>query len=126
MGVSSNLLITPVGLTIYLDGVRKRVIRGTLMGYKDGGRWFVHMPDTVGTDSTNPTDSVPTPVVDGKELALAALEARITSLEAQLTTKDDQLQSKDTQIGELHRLLAQTALSAAPARPWWRFWGQAT
>jgi len=64
--------------------------------------------------------------VDGKELALAALEARITSLEAQLTTKDDQLQSKDTQIGELHRLLAQTALSAAPARPWWKVWGSQT
>jgi len=109
-------------LGISEDGVRKRVIRGTLRGYKDGGRWYVYLPDGVGTNSTTPTDSVPTPVVDGKELALAALEARITSLESQLTTKDDQLQSKDTQIGELHRLLAQTALNAAPAKPWWKIW----
>jgi len=35
----------------------------------------------------------------------------------------EQLQEKDRQISELHRLLAQTALNAAPGRPWWKFWG---
>ena len=34
----------------------------------------------------------------------------------------EQLQEKDRQISELHRLLAQTALNAAPGRPWWQFW----
>ena len=34
----------------------------------------------------------------------------------------EQLQEKDRQISELHRLLAQTALNAAPGRPWWAFW----
>jgi len=54
----------------------------------------------------------------GTELAIAVeeLRARVQSLEAQLGVKD-------TQIGELHRLMATTALQAAPARPWWRFWG---
>lgn len=106
-------------LGISEDGVRKRVIRGTLKGYKEGGRWYVYLPDSVGTNSTKPTDSpddVET-VVDREELANAVEEMRrrIESLEAQLGVKD-------TQIGELHRLLAQTALNAAPARPWWRFW----
>jgi len=43
------------------------------------------------------------------------MEARITSLERQL-------EAREREVGQLHHLLAQTALSAAPARPWWRFW----
>ena len=34
----------------------------------------------------------------------------------------EELAEKNRQISELHRLLAQTALNAAPPRPWWRFW----
>ena len=80
--------------------------------------------ENVGKEST-PLKwiAITTAAMDAKELAIAAMEARIASLEDQLQTKDDQLQNKDTQIGELHRLLATTALNAAPARPWWRFWG---
>ena len=117
------------------DGVRKRIAKGKLKGYKEHGRWYVYLPDTTQTHQSgadrpdrHPTDTRQT-VVDAKELAIAAMEARIASLEdhlvsirEQLQTKDDQLQSKDTQIGQLHHLLAQTALNAAPARPWWRFW----
>ena len=34
-----------------------------------------------------------------------------------------ELAEKNRQISEpLHRLLAQTALNAAPGRPWWQFW----
>jgi len=116
------------------DGVRKRIQKGKLEGYKDHGRWYVYLPDDSQTHQTranrqqaSQTDTRQT--VDAKELALAAMEARIASLEdhlvsirEQLQTKDGQLQSKDTQIGELHRLLAQTALNAAPARPWWKIW----
>jgi len=119
-------------LGISEDGVRKRVIRGTLRGYKDCGRWYVYLPDGVGTNSTTPTDSpdsVQTPMVDGKDLAIAAMEARAASLEKQLeatgeriSSLEGQLQTKDTQIDQLHHLLAQTALSAAPARPWWKIW----
>ena len=34
----------------------------------------------------------------------------------------EELAEKNRQISELHRLLAQTALNAAPPRPWRRFW----
>ena len=70
-----------------------------------------HQPDAAAQDQ-----------VDRTELALAAQDARIASLESQLLSKDEQLGVAANQIGELHRLLAQTALNAAPARPWWRFW----
>jgi len=33
-----------------------------------------------------------------------------------------QLEEKDRQISELHQLMAQQALNAAPARRWWAFW----
>ena len=32
----------------------------------------------------------------------------------------EELAEKNRQISELHRLLAQTALNAAPGRPWWQ------
>ena len=40
------------------------------------------------------------PIVDSKELALAAMEARIASLESQLLSKDEQLGVAANQIGE--------------------------
>jgi len=43
------------------------------------------------------------------------LKARVNNLEEQLTIRAGE-------ISELHRLLAQTALNAAPMRPWWAFW----
>ena len=47
--------------------------------------------------------------------AIEELKARVQSLETQLGVKD-------TQIDQLHHLLAQTSLNAAPARSWWKFW----
>jgi len=106
------------------DGVRKRINKGTLEGYKDNHKWFVYLPDGTQTEHTaadnhqdKQTDSINSGYAqtEGYTVALAAMEARIASMETQLA-------AKDTQIGELHRLLAQTALSAAPGKPWWRFW----
>jgi len=96
--------------------VRRRVRNGELPGIQvatpQGFTWRVEIE----------TEAVQEPpIVDGKELALAALEARIDSLESQLLSKDEQLGVAANQIGELHRLLAQSALSAGQ-RPWWRFW----
>jgi len=120
-------------LDLTLDALRKRITRGTVEAVKENGHWRVHIDgNTLDTDRTGldgdqtslDDDRTPTgPEVDGAALALAAQDARITSLESQLAAKDDQLQAKDTQIDQLHRLLATTALQAAPARPWWRFWG---
>jgi len=99
--------------------VRRRVRSGELPGIQvatpQGYTWQVEIPEVEVVQEP--------PIVDGKELALAAMEARIASLESQLLSKDEQLGVAANQIGELHRLLAQTALNAAPARPWWRFWG---
>jgi len=100
-------------LGITEDAIRKRIARGTLEGYKEDGRWWVQIPD----NGQNNNQSQPeTDRTDGKDIAIAAMEARIGSLETQLTAKDQQ-------IDQLHHLLAQTALKEAPARPWWRFWG---
>jgi len=97
--------------------VRRRVRSGELSGIQvatpQGYTWRVEIEAEVIQEP---------PIVDGKELALAAMEARIASLESQLLSKDEQLGVAATQIGELHRLLAQTALNAAPARPWWKIW----
>jgi len=99
-------------LGISLDALRKRIARGTIEATKEAGHWYVQGPH-------NQPDVAPQAAqdqVDGAELAIAAQDARIASLESQL-------QAKDQQIDQLHRLLATTALQAAPAKPWWRFWG---
>jgi len=108
-------------LGITEDGVRKRITKGTLSGYKEHGRWYVYLPDSAQTRQT-PADATTDSQTENQTPILAEMRERITSLETQLQTKDDQLQAKDSQIGELHRLMAQTALKEAPARPWWRFW----
>jgi len=110
---------------ISLDALRKRIARGTIEATKEAGRWYVQGPDNQPATDRPPTgqpDNSPQAAqdqVDGKELAIAAMEARITSLERQL-------EAREREVGQLHHLLAQTALNAASTRPWWRFWGQAT
>jgi len=111
-------------LGISLDALRKRIARGTIEATKEGRHWYVQGPDNQPAADRLPTghqaDASPQTAqnqVDGAELAIAVeeLRARVQSLEAQLGVKD-------TQIGELHRLMATTALNAAQGKPWWRFW----
>jgi len=102
-------------LGITEDAIRKRIARGTLEGYKEDGRWWVQIPDNGQNNRTNNQNQPETDRTDGKDIAIAAMEARIGSLETQLTAKDQQ-------IDQLHHLLAQTALKEAPARPWWQIW----
>jgi len=111
------------------DGVRKRLKKKTLEGYKDNNKWFVYLPDSTQTEQTRPDNHVDKQT-DSSDTIVSALEARIGSMETQLAVYAEAAVRKDTQIGELHRLLAQTALSAAPVdsqqtaiKPWWRFWG---
>jgi len=109
-------------LDVSPEALRKRITRGTIKAVKKGGHWYVQIednhPDSVRTEVRSNQDDY----VNGKDLALAAMEDRIESLEAQLSSKDRQIEAREREVGELHRLLAQTALNAAPARPWWRFW----
>jgi len=102
-------------LGITEDAIRKRIARGTLEGYKEDGRWWVQIPDNGQNNRTNNQSQPETDRTDGKDIAIAAMEARIGSLETQLTAKDQQ-------IDQLHHLLAQTALNPAQRTPWWKLW----
>ncbi len=73
------------------------------------------MPVLSNVIGETPESHPETDRTDGKDIAIAAMEARIESLETQLTAKDQQ-------IDQLHHLLAQTALKEATTRPWWRIW----
>ena len=90
--------------------IRKRLRSGDLQGQKvkgaGGFNWEVFVADdpTVkgDTDDANHTNN-------------ANSGALVEILR-------EELAEKNRQISELHRLLAQTALNAAPPRPWWAFW----
>jgi len=107
-------------LGVSQDTIRRRIRNGLLTAHQEhrpqGYIWAVELPEVEVPETT-------AGMVDGAELALAAMEARIASMETQLSSKDVQLAAKDNQIDQLHHLLAQTALNPAPAhRSWWRFW----
>jgi len=112
-------------LDLSTEALRKRISRGKIEAVKEDGHWFVQVLDSSQDSVRTSPDKVQTTGgqhVDTKELVIAAMEARVASLESQLLSKDEQLGVAANQIGELHRLLAQTALNAG-TRPWWRFWG---
>jgi len=115
-------------LGISLDALRKRIARGTIEATKEGGHWYVQGPDNqpVNQPVNQPAaDRPPTGhqayaaegQVDGAELAIAAMEARIKSLENQLATKDHQLTEMLIVVRQ-----SQAMLQAAPTRRWWKIW----
>jgi len=105
-------------LEVSVDALRKRIARGTIEAAKENGHWRVDLTDNhLHSDRTSPDNVQTGTQVDGKELAIAGMEARITSLERQL-------EAREREVGQLHHLLAQSALQAPPARPWWQFWRQ--
>ena len=104
------------------DTIRKRLRSGDLQGQKvkgaGGFRWEVVVTDdptvkgvTQDANHTNVTDDGN----DGDHANDGNGSALVEILREELT-------EKNRQISELHRLLAQTALNAAPGRPWWAFW----
>ena len=106
--------------------IRKRLRSGDLQGQKvkgaGGFRWEVFVADgptvkgvTQDGNHANVTDDGNHDDDANGGALVVELKARIDSLETQLTTRAGE-------IDQLHRLLAQTALNAAPGRPWWRFW----
>jgi len=102
--------------------IRKRLRSGDLQGQKvkgaGGFRWEVFVADgptvkgvTQDGNHANVTD-------DGNH----ANHGDHGNDGALVEILREELTEKNRQISELHRLLAQTALNAAPGRPWWKFW----
>ena len=89
--------------------IRRRIQNGLLMGNKVGNKWLINVASPNGASPNYPQQEPEPPTL------VDQMQARIDSLEAQLTTRAGE-------IDQLHRLLAQTALKAAPSHPWWRFW----
>ena len=109
-------------LGIAQSTIRKRLRSGDLQGQKvkgaGGFRWEVFVADgptvkgvTQDGNHANVTD-------DGNHANHGDHGNRDDLVEI----LREELTEKNRQISELHRLLAQTALNAAPGRPWWQFW----
>ena len=101
------------------DTIRKRLRSGDLQGQKvkgaGGFRWEVFVADDPTVKGVTQDGNHANDAQDGNHGNHANGNALVEILREELT-------EKNRQISELHRLLAQTALNAAPARPWWRFW----
>jgi len=108
------------------DTIRKRLRSGDLQGQKvkgaGGFRWEVFVADgptvkgvTQDGNHANVTD-------DGNHDDDANGGALVVELKARVNNLEEQLTIRAGEIDQLHRLLAQTALNAAPSHPWWRFW----
>lgn len=117
-----NIEQASLHLGIAQASLRRKLNTGEITGTREphagGFRWMVDLPVDFAPDAppTPPTSTPPPGEGSGDGMLMDQMQARIDSLEAQLTTRAGE-------IDQLHRLMAQTALSAAPARPWWRFWG---
>lgn len=89
------------------DAIRKRVARGRIPGYKQGGQWYAVVP--VGVGQTDRADSQATVTPDILTAPLVdALRDEVDYLRAQVTEKDKQLADRTREIQELHVIL-QTA-----------------
>ena len=102
--------------------IRKRLRSGDLQGQKvkgaGGFRWEVFVADNptvkgVTQDGNHANDAQDGDHGDHGDHANDGALVEILR---------EELAEKNRQISQLHRLLAQTALNAAPGRPWWKFW----
>ena len=86
-------------LHISTQTVRRRLAKGLIQGTKQetaqGFRWLIDIPDNLQTLSR--------PIGNDDNALIEVLR--------------EQLKEKDRQIGELHRLLAQTAVSESNTNP---------
>ena len=99
---------------VSVNTIRRRIQNGLLMGNKVGNKWLINVASPNGATPNGASPNYPQQEPDPPTL-VQQMQARIDSLEAQLTTRAGE-------IDQLHRLLAQTALNAAPGHPWWQFW----
>lgn len=106
LGMLMSISEAAATLSASQQTIRRRLRAGVLTGHQEptpqGYRWLVEVE--TGEDRRGPA---PRSSEDQDMIALLR----------------DQLAAKDLQISELHRLLAQAALSPAKAsRRWWEVW----
>jgi len=104
------------------DTIRKRLRSGDLQGQKvkgaGGFRWEVFVADDPTVKGVTQDGNHANVTDDGND----GDHANDGNGSALVEILREELTEKNRQISELHRLLAQTALNAAPGRPWWQFW----
>ena len=118
-----TLIEAAAAYQVSIQTIRRRLAKDLIKGQKrqtpQGFIWMIDLEEETAT--TPPLEEVTNGAGAHVNATLGAgalvgqMQARIDSLEAQLTTRAGE-------IDHLHRLLAQTALNAAPGRPWWKFW----
>ena len=118
-----TLIEAAAAYQVSIQTIRRRLAKDLIKGQKrqtpQGFIWMIDLEEETAT--TPPLEEVTEGTGASVDVTLGAgalvgqMQARIDSLEAQLTTRAGE-------IDHLHQLLAQTALNAAPGRPWWKFW----
>tara|TARA_R110000751_G_scaffold245313_1_gene345322 strand:+ start:300 stop:668 length:369 start_codon:yes stop_codon:yes gene_type:complete len=118
-----TLIEAAAAYQVSIQTIRRRLAKDLIKGQKrqtpQGFIWMIDLEEETAT--TPPLEEVTNGAGAHVNATLGAgalvgqMQARIDSLEAQLTTRAGE-------IDHLHQLLAQTALNAAPGRPWWKFW----
>ena len=112
-------------LGVSQDTVRRRIRKEELQARQtptpQGFRWVVELED-LEEDAQAAHTPPHMPGIGGAQVKDDTNDANDANDGALVEILREQLQEKDRQISELHRLLAQTALNAAPGRPWWQFW----
>ena len=103
-------------LGVSQDTVRRRIRKEELQARQtptpQGFRWMVELEEDAQTAPAPPHR----PDIGGAQVKDDAYDGALVEI------LREELAEKNRQISELHRLLAQTALNAAPPRPWRRFW----
>jgi len=104
------------------DTIRKRLRSGDLQGQKvkgaGGFRWEVFIDDDPTVKGVTQDGNHANVTDDGN----GGNHGDHGNGDDLVEILREELTEKNRQISELHRLLAQTALNAAPGRPWWQFW----
>src|SRR5215207_1194218 len=98
-----DLTAAAIRLGIGVDGVRRRLQRGSLQGVKEDGKWFVLLAadqpqDSVQQDAEHLDRST-------EQLLDAAEQRHIDFLEAQNTKLWEELAERRREVSELHILL---------------------
>ena len=96
------------------EAIRKKLIRGTLQGKKENGRWIIYIEDTPQEQDTN----------QGKQQDKKQNGRDAGGTDLLIETLQKQVLEKDNQINYLMKLLDdhinQTKQLQAPKKRWWK------